>query len=176
VLVCAGAGGHTGRFNPFAFVSAVRSFWDGPLVLSGGIADAAGILAAEMLGADFAYMGTRFLACHESLGSAARKAMTVAAGIEDIVTSAAITGIPANWLMPSIVAAGFPLEQLETKGKIDFDAATSSAKAWKDIWGAGHGIGAVTQNEPVADIVARLSRDYQDLRRRHGLVAARAAS
>lgn len=165
VLVCAGAGGHTGRFNPFAFVSAVRTFWDGPLVLSGGIADGAGVLAAEALGADFAYMGTRFLACSESLGSPARKAMTVSAGIEDIVTSAAITGIPANWMMPSIVAAGFPIDQLDTKGKVDFDAATSSAKAWKDIWGAGHGVGAVTASEPVADIVQRLARDYRDLRR-----------
>lgn len=164
VLVCAGAGGHTGRFNPFAFVSAVRTFWDGPLVLSGGIADAAGVLAAQALGADFAYMGTRFLACNESLGSPVRKAMTVSAGIEDIVTSAAITGIPANWMMPSIVAAGFPLDQLDTKGKVDFDAATSSAKAWKDIWGAGHGVGAVTASEPVADIVRRLARDYRELR------------
>jgi nitronate monooxygenase len=165
VLVCAGAGGHTGRFNSFAFVSAVRTFWDGPLVLSGGIADAVGVLATEALGADFAYMGTRFLACNESLGSPARKAMTVSAGIEDIVTSAAITGIPANWMMPSIVAAGFPIDQLETKGKVDFDAATSSAKAWKDIWGAGHGVGAVMASEPVADIVQRLARDYRDLRR-----------
>jgi nitronate monooxygenase len=172
VLVCAGAGGHTGRFNPFAFVSAVRAFWDGPLVLSGGIADAAGVLATEMLGADFAYMGTRFLACRESLGSAERKAMTVAAGIEDIVTSAAITGIPANWLMPSIVAAGFPVDRLDTKGKgkVDFDAATSSAKAWKDIWGAGHGVGAITRSEPVAEIVQQLARDYHDLRRRRGLL------
>lgn len=168
VLVCAGAGGHTGRFSPFAFASAVRTFWDGPLVLSGGIADAAGLLAAEMLGADFAYMGTRFLACHESLGSAERKAMTVSAGLEDIVTSAAITGIPANWLMPSIVAAGFPVDQLETRGKVDFDAATSRSKAWKDIWGAGHGVGTITRSEAVAEIVEQLRRDYADLRRRRG--------
>jgi nitronate monooxygenase len=168
VLVCAGAGGHTGRYSPFAFASAVRAFWDGPLVLSGGIADAAGILAAEMLGADFAYMGTRFLACHESLGSAERKAMTVSAGLEDIVTSAAITGIPANWLMPSIVAAGFPVDQLDTRGKVDFDAATSRSKAWKDIWGAGHGVGTITRSEAVAEIVEQLGRDYLELRRRRG--------
>ena len=172
VLVCAGAGGHTGRYNPFAFASAVRAFWDGPVVLSGGIADAAGVLAAEMLGADFAYMGTRFLACHESLGSAERKAMTVSAGLEDIVTSAAITGIPANWMMPSIVAAGFPVDQLDTKGKIDFDAATSRSKAWKDIWGAGHGVGTITRSEAVAEIVEQLSRDYVDLRQRRGSPAA----
>lgn len=176
VLVCAGAGGHTGRFNPFAFVSAVREFWHGPIVLSGGIADAAGVFAAEVLGAEFAYMGTRFLASQESLGSPERKAMTVSAGIEDIVTSAAITGVPANWLMPSIVAAGFPVDQLESKGKVDFNAATSTAKAWKDIWGAGHGVGAVARSEPLAEIVQQLARDYQDLRRQRWAGSARQTS
>lgn len=175
VLVCAGAGGHTGRFNPFAFVSAVRAFWDGPLVLSGGIADAAGVLAAEMLGADFVYMGTRFLACEESLGSPERKAMTVSAGIEDVVTSAAITGIHGNWLMPSIKAAGFPLDRLDTRAKVDFDAATSSAKPWKDVWSAGHGVGATTASEPLAEIVRQLAFDYRELLRRRGLSASERA-
>jgi nitronate monooxygenase len=164
VLVCAGAGGHTGSYSPFAFMGAVREFWDGPVVLSGGIANAASVLAAEALGADFAYMGTRFIASQESLGDAARKEMTIAVAMEDIVTSACVTGVPANWMWPSLEAAGFKREDLKSERKMDF-TTTDSAKPWKNIWGAGQAVGAVQAVEPVAAIVDRLVADYEALRR-----------
>lgn len=163
ILLSAGAGGHTGRYSPFAMVGEVRRFWDGPLVLSGGIANARSIRAAEVLGADLVYMGTRFLASAESLGSPERKRMTTAAGLEDIVLSAAITGMPANWLKPSLEAAGISPDMLETKGTIDLTKTTEQFKAWKNIWGAGHGVGAVERVEPVAEIVAGIKRAYDAL-------------
>ena len=163
VLVSAGAGGHTGSYSPFAFVAEVRRFWSGPIVLSGAISDARSILAAQALGADFAYMGTRFLAAQESLGEPDRKAMTIAVSMEDIVTSAAVTGVPANWMLPSLTAAGFTPEMLRAERKMDFTSA-DKAKPWKNIWGAGQAVGAVTASEPVTDIVARLRADYSALR------------
>lgn len=163
VLVCAGAGGHTGSFSPFAFVAEVRRFWQGPIVLSGAIASAQSVLAAEMLGADFAYMGTRFIAAAESLGEQDRKDMTVAATMEDIITSAAVTGVPANWMLPSLKAAGFPLDGLREQRKMDF-TTTDSAKPWKNIWGAGHAVSAVTAIQPAAAIVDALANDYEALR------------
>ncbi|MCK9917343.1 nitronate monooxygenase [Microbacteriaceae bacterium K1510] len=162
VLVCAGAGGHTGSYNNFAFVAEVRTFWDGPIVLSGGIGNAASIMAAQVLGADLAYMGTRFIAAAESLGEAARKDMTVAAGMEDIITSAAVTGVPANWMLPSLKAAGFTPDQLRSERRVDF-TSTDTAKPWKNIWGAGHAVGAVNAIEPVATIVERLVAEYTAL-------------
>jgi nitronate monooxygenase len=163
VLVSAGAGGHTGSYSPFAFVAEVRRFWPGPIVLSGAISDARSILAAQALGADFAYMGTRFLAAQESLGEPDRKAMTIAVSMEDIVTSAAVTGVPANWMLPSLTAAGFTPEMLRAERKMDF-TSTDKAKPWKNIWGAGQAVGAVTASEPVAEIIARLRDDYTALR------------
>jgi len=171
VLLSAGAGGHTGRYSPFAMVAEVRRFWEGPLVLSGGIANARSIRAAETLGADLVYMGTRFLASAESLGSPERKQMTAAAGLEDIVLSAAITGMPANWLWPSLEAAGIKPEMLETKNKIDLAKTTEQFKAWKNIWGAGHGVGSVEKIEPVAEIVNRLKRDYDAISRAPGFAS-----
>lgn len=160
VLVCSGAGGHTGSYSAFAFIAEVRTFWDGPVVLSGGIANGASVLAAQVLGADFAYMGTRFIASTESLGEPARKDMTVAARMEDIVTSAAVTGVPANWMMPSLKAAGLSPEILKSERKIDF-TNTDTAKPWKNIWGAGQAVGAVQAIEPVATIVDALVADYR---------------
>lgn len=163
VLVCSGAGGHTGSYSAFAFISEVRTFWQGPVVLSGGIANAASVLAAQVLGADFAYMGTRFIAATESLGEPARKDMTVAATMEDIITSAAVTGVPANWMMPSLKAAGLTPEILKSERKIDF-TNTDTAKPWKNIWGAGQAVGAVQAVESVATIVDGLVAEYQALR------------
>jgi nitronate monooxygenase len=160
VLLSVGAGGHTGRYNPFALVAEVRRFWDGPLVLSGGIANGRSIRAAQALGADLVYMGTRFIASAESLGSPERKRMTAGCGLEDIIQSAAITGMPANWMRPSLEAAGIDLDKLDGK-KIDLARSTEEFKAWKNIWGAGHGVGAVEDIEPVAEIVAKLKRDYE---------------
>lgn len=164
VLVCSGAGGHTGRYSPFAFVSEVRRFWSGPIVLSGAITDARSLIAAQVLGADLTYMGTRFIASNESLGEAERKAMTVAVNMEEIVTSAAITGVPANWMLPSLRAAGFSDEDLNNTRKSDFSSA-DNAKPWKNIWGAGQGVGAVTEIEPVAKIIETLDAEYQALKK-----------
>ena len=162
VLVCSGAGGHTGKYNPFAFIADVRQFWSGPIVLSGGITNARSIIAAEVLGADFAYMGTRFIASQESLGDPARKAMTVEVVMEDIVTSAAVTGVPANWMLPSLRAAGFTDEQIQSTRKSDFSSA-ENAKPWKNIWGAGQGVGAVTRIESTAAIVEGIEAEYRRL-------------
>lgn len=168
VLVCAGAGGHTGTYSPFAFMAEVRAFWSGPVVLSGAIADAPSLLAAQMLGADLAYMGTRFLASEESLGEPERKIMTVAASMEDTITSAAITGVPANWLRQSLRAAGISEEQLRSPAKVNFSTA-ATAKPWKNIWGAGQGVGSVRAVEPVAAIVEKLLEHYLALRTEQGL-------
>lgn len=159
ILLSAGAGGHTGRYNPFALVAELRRIWSGPLVLSGCIADGRAILAAQVMGADLAYMGTRFLAARESLGEEARKRMTLAATLEDVVTSAAITGVPANWLLPSLKEAGFPLDTLDERRRVDF-SNPEAAKPWKNIWGAGQGVGAVRAIEGVEAIVAGLGAEY----------------
>ncbi|MES2534378.1 MAG: nitronate monooxygenase [Pseudomonadota bacterium] len=169
VLLCAGAGGHTGIYNPFAFVREVRQFWNGPLVLSGGIADAAGIRAAEVLGADLVYMGTRFIAAAESLVSDDYRKMVVEASLEDIVTSAAITGVSASWMKASLVATGWTPDKLASaeKRKPDFSGDIGAeGKAWKNVWSAGQGVGLVNAIAPVADIVAALKHDYDALRAR----------
>ena len=149
VLVAAGAGGHTGQYSPFALVDEVRSFWGGPIILGGGIGNARGIAAAQILGADFAYMGTRFIAAPESLVSDENRAMLVRATASDIVTTSAITGVPSNWMRESLEAAGFTPEMLETKKKIDFSNLHGDTKAWKTVWGAGHSVGSAVQRPVV---------------------------
>lgn len=153
VLVAAGAGGHTGQYSPFALVDEVRAFWDGPIVLGGGIGNVRGIAAAQTLGADFAYMGTRFIAAPESLVSDEYRAMLVRAKASDIVTTSAITGVPSNWMRESLEAAGFTPEMLETKKKIDFSNLHGDTKAWKTVWGAGHSVGQTRSVQTVAEIV-----------------------
>lgn len=164
VLVAAGAGGHTGQMTGFAFVPAVREFFDGPIVLAGGIADGAGIRAAEVLGADLAYMGTRFIAAEESLAHSDYRQMLVDATEQDLILTNAITGVHANWLKPSMIRAGLDPEKLERDPDIDFTDPQSGAKRWANIWSAGHGVGAVDRIEPVADLVARLKREYDAAR------------
>jgi len=156
VLVAAGAGGHTGQYSPFALVDEVRRFWHGPIVLGGGIGNARAIAAAQMLGADFAYMGTRFIATPESLVSDDNRAMLVRATASDIVTTAAITGVPSNWLRESLDRAGFTPEMLETRKAIDFSNLHGDAKAWKTVWGAGHSVGQTRSVQTVAEIVEEL--------------------
>jgi nitronate monooxygenase len=163
VLVCAGAGGHTGAFSPFAFVDEVRRFWDGPIVLGGAITNARALRAALGLGADFGYMGTRFIAARESLAPDDYRQMLVRAGMGDIVTSAAITGVKGNWLRESLERSGFDFSLVDTAAKIDFSNIQGDAKAWKNIWGAGQGVGAVTAVQSVAEIVDDLARDYAAL-------------
>jgi nitronate monooxygenase len=161
ILVCSGAGGHTGQLSPFAFIPAVRAIFDGLIVAGGGVSTGAGIRAMELLGADVVSMGTHFIAAQESLASDAYRQMLVDADVEDIVLSAHFTGVPANYLWPSIEAAGVSRDALDQpRGSIKFDDEDSRAKAWKDIWSAGQGVGGTCAIEPLAEIVARLSREY----------------
>lgn len=157
VLVAAGAGGHTGPIAGFAFVEEVRRFYAGPLVLGGGIGSGRAIRAAEILGADFAYLGTRFLATTESMVSEEQKRMVVDSGSEDIVCSASFTGVKANWLRQSIVNYGLDPDHLP-EGQIDF--SRQDLKRWRDIWSAGQGVGAVDRICPLAEVVAQLEREY----------------
>jgi nitronate monooxygenase len=164
ILLVSGAGGHTGKYSAFAFVEEVRRFWNGPLLLGGAIGSARGIAAALDLGADFAYMGTRFIATPESLVSDDNRAMIVRAEMSDIVTSQAITGVSANWLRESVELGGFTEEMLEAKGKVDFSNIQGDVKAWKNIWGAGHGVGNTTRIQTVAEIIDELAADMAALK------------
>lgn len=165
VLIASGAGGHTGSYSPFAFVDEVRRFWPGPLVLGGAISNARAMRAALCLGADFVYMGTRFIGAPESLVGDEYRRMLVRAGLADIVTTRAITGVNANWLRESLEAAHFDFSTLDVAGKIDFSDITGDTKAWKNIWGAGQGVGAVKSVQTVRAIVDELAAEYGSLQR-----------
>jgi len=162
IAVAAGAGGHAGTLSPFALVQEIREWFDGPLLLSGAIATGGAILAAEAMGADMAYIGSPFIATTEARASDAYKQTIVDSNAADIVYSNYFTGIHGNYLKPSIAAAGMDPDHLPEAdpSKMDFDKATTGAKAWKDIWGCGQGIGAVKAVEPVEALVARLAREY----------------
>jgi len=173
VLVCAGAGGHGGTLSPFAFVREVRRFWDGPIALAGGLCDGCGIRAAEVMGADFAYMGTRFIATRESAADADYKAMLVQGYAADIVYTPAFSGIPANYLWGSIRACGIDparLDTIQTDNGSDelFSGLDQKPKAWKQIWSAGHGIGAITDIPAAAELVQRLLDEYHAAAARPG--------
>ncbi|MCI3131958.1 NAD(P)H-dependent flavin oxidoreductase [Phenylobacterium aquaticum] len=161
VLVAAGAGGHTGPISGFAFAPAVREVFGGTIVLGGGIGSGRAIRAAQMLGADLANLGTRLIACTESMAVAGYKQMLIEATAEDIVTSAALTGIPANWLKASLAAAGYDAEGLKTKAEISLGRPEDAAKRWRDVWAAGQGAGEVRAVEPLAKIVDDLVADYE---------------
>jgi len=165
--ICAGAGGHTGALSPFAFVSAVRDFFDGPVIVGGAIGDGAAIAGALAAGADYVYMGTRFIAAAESMAPEAYRDMLVAADIEDLVVSAGITGTPASWLRPSLRANGLDPDAMPEAPTRAYDSATSfKGKKWSDVWSAGQGVGAVRAVEPVAGIVDRLEAEYHAARAR----------
>lgn len=166
VLVAAGAGGHTGNMTGFSFVPAVREFFDGPVILGGGITNGAGIRAAEVLGADLAYMGTRFIACEESLAAPEYREMLVNSTVDDLILTRAITGVAANWLKPSIARAGYDLDAMEKNPDVDFTDPQSGAKRWAHVWSAGHGVGLIDRAEPVASLVARLKAEYGEARKR----------
>lgn len=166
ILVCAGAGGHAGTLSPFALVGEIRKFWDGPIALSGAIASGSSILAAQAMGADFAYIGTRFIATREANAVAAYKQALIDAAAGDIVYTPYFTGVHGNYLKQSIVAAGLDPANLPARDKtaMDFGAAaadSNGAKAWRDIWGAGQGVGAIDEILPAADVVARLQDEYR---------------
>jgi nitronate monooxygenase len=160
VLVAAGAGGHTGHTVGFAFVEEVRAFWGGPIVLGGAISTGHAIRAAEVLGADLAYLGTALIACEESMADPAYKQMVVEADAASIVPSKGITGITANWLRPSLIAAGYDPANMPEDKKPDFENAQDDAKAWKNLWSAGQGVGAVRSCVPLAELIARLKEEY----------------
>jgi nitronate monooxygenase len=170
IAVAAGAGGHAGVKSPFALVQEIRRWFDGPLALSGAIATGGAVLAAQAMGADFAYIGSAFIATDEARAPDAYKRMIVDATSDDIVYSNLFTGVLGNYLRGSIAAAGLDPENLPTSdvSKMNF-AGAGAAKAWKDIWGAGQGVGAVTEIVPAAALVERLGREYAAARRRLGL-------
>ncbi|MEQ9465175.1 MAG: nitronate monooxygenase [Haliea sp.] len=161
VLVAAGAGGHTGQQSGFAFVEEVRQFWDGDIVLGGGISSGRGVRAAQVLGATYAYMGTRFIATEESMAVPEYKQMVVDANGADIICSDALTGVKANWLRASLVAAGYDPANMPSGAKIDIAASTGDAKRWRDVWSAGQGVGAIKEILPIAALVDRLEAEYR---------------
>lgn len=165
VAVCAGAGGHAGRLSPFALVREIREFYDGPLALSGSISHGASVLAAEALGADFAYAGSMFIASKEANAIDAYKQDIVANSADGIIYTNLFTGVHGNYLKSSITRAGLDPEHLPESdpSKMDF-GSNRPAKAWKDIWGSGQGIGAVKQIEPVSAQVDRLEAEYKAAR------------
>jgi nitronate monooxygenase len=159
--ISAGAGGHTGHLSAFAFISAVREFFDGWIVVGGGIADGAGIAGAIAAGADFVYMGTRFLPSLESRAVQQYKQMVVDCGPDDLVVSAAITGTAASWLVPSLVACGMDPRALDSAASRNYDTGNSDAwKRWRDLWACGQGLQVIRSIEPVATIVQRLEDEY----------------
>ena len=156
ILVANGAGGHAGVVNPFALVEEVRSFFDGTIILSGCLSTGRDVAAATMMGADFAYMGTRFISTTESMAQAEYKQMIVEAGASDITYTPAVSGIPANFLTPSLIANGIDPKTLP-EHKLDM---ADEAKAWKTVWSAGQGSAGVRDVLPAADLVARLAEEH----------------
>ncbi len=159
-LICAGAGGHTGQISPFAFVEEVRQFFDGEIILSGAVSNGRAIYAAEVLGADYVYMGTRFIPSHECLAADDYKQMVVDASAGDIVTSDSVTGVKANWLKNSLLNAGYDLKNMPPAGDINFLEAAGDVKRWRDIWAAGQAVGSITQQQSIKDIVDQLAQEY----------------
>jgi len=159
-LVSAGAGGHTGQMAGFAFVPAVREFFDGILILAGAIGDGRAVRAAEILGAELSYMGTRFIACEESIAFDPYKQMVVDSDFSDLILTNSFSGAHAYYLRPSIISAGLDPDNLPRKDGMDLTGSESKIKAWKDVWSAGQGIGTVQQVEPLADIVDQIAAEY----------------
>ncbi|MBL0091001.1 MAG: nitronate monooxygenase [Piscinibacter sp.] len=169
IAVAAGAGGHAGVKSPFALIQEIRSWFDGPIALSGSIATGGAVLAAQAMGADLAYIGSAFIATEEARASEAYKQAIVEGTSDDIVYSSLFTGVHGNYLKPSIRAAGLDPDNLPESdpSKMSFGGGEGSkSKAWKDIWGCGQGIGAVDKVVPTRELVARLAREYQDARQR----------
>jgi nitronate monooxygenase len=171
IAVAAGAGGHAGTLSPFALVREIREWFDGPLLLAGAIATGGGILAAQAMGADMAYIGSPFIATREARAVDAYKQMIVDSNAADIVYSNYFTGVHGNYLKGSITATGMDPDALPVADptKMDFDKAVSGPKAWKEIWGAGQGVGAVKAVVPVAELVGRLENEYEAARKQLAL-------
>ena len=162
VLVCTGAGGHTGEYALMPFLDEVRSFFDGPIMVGGGISNGRSIRAAETLGIDFAYIGTRFLAAQETLISDAYRQMVWDSKMEDLIQSRAITGALGNWMRASVEASGLSLDDTKKIAKIDFSGDMhAGSKAWKTVWSAGQGVGNVKKPETIKEIIDILKKEYQ---------------
>jgi nitronate monooxygenase len=161
IAVAGGAGGHTGTINPFALMNEIRRLHDGIVVLAGGMTTGRDVLAAQAMGANLAYLGTRFIATRESDAAEPHKRMIVDSNATDIFFSAAIDGAPANWLAPSLVAAGMDLDRLRTTLPGKIVSAQESKKRWKDIWTAGHGVGNIDDIPPTAELCRRLKAEYR---------------
>ena len=171
IAVAAGAGGHAGTLSPFALVGEIRRWFDGPLALSGAIATGDAILAARAMGADFAYIGSAFIATEEASAAPEYKQMLLDSAASDIVYTNLITGVHGNYLRASLAGAGLDPDNLPVSDPSQMDYGSGRSKAWKDIWGAGQGVGALTAVTPAAELVARLSREYWAAQRRLGLAA-----
>ena len=162
VLVCTGAGGHTGEYALMPFLDEVRSFFDGPIMVGGGISNGRSIRAAETLGVDFAYIGTRFLAAQETLISDAYRQMVWDSKMEDLIQSRAITGALGNWMRASVEASGLSLDDTKKIAKIDFSGDMhAGSKAWKTVWSAGQGVGSVRKPETIKEIIDILKKEYE---------------
>ena len=169
VAVAAGAGGHAGVKSPFALIQEIRQWFDGPLALSGSISTGGAVLAAQAMGADFAYIGSAFIATDEARAADAYKQSIVDSNSDDIVYSSLFTGVHGNYLKPSIIAAGMDPDNLPDGDLKTMNFASgegSKSKAWKDIWGCGQGIGAISKVQSTADFVAQLKREYEQARQR----------
>jgi len=167
VAVAAGAGGHAGVKSPFALVQEIRQWFDGPVALSGSIATGGAVLAAQAMGADFAYIGSAFIATHEARASDAYKQAIVECTSDDIVYSSLFTGVHGNYLKPSIAAAGLDPDNLPESDPSQMNFAGgegSKSKAWKDIWGCGQGIAAIQSVTGAAEFISRLKREYEEAR------------
>jgi nitronate monooxygenase len=166
IAVAAGAGGHAGVKSPFALVQEIRQWFDGPVALSGSIATGGAVLAAQAMGADFAYIGSAFIATHEARAAEAYKQAIVECNSDDIVYSNLFTGVHGNYLAPSIRAAGLDPDHLPESDPSMMNFGGDAKKAWKDIWGSGQGIGAINKIQSTADFVAQLRREYREARER----------
>ena len=168
IAVCAGAGGHAGSLSPFALVKELREEFDGVIILSGAMTSGADVLAAQAMGADLAYIGTRFIATEEANAVEGYKDMIVGSKADDIVYSSLFSGVLGNYLKGSVANAGFDPDNLPEgdKATMDFEKAQSEAKAWRDIWGAGQGVGNIKDVVPVRELVLRMEQEYEAARRR----------
>ncbi|MFC7050456.1 NAD(P)H-dependent flavin oxidoreductase [Emcibacter nanhaiensis] len=162
ILVCSGAGGHAGSLSPFALVQEVREFFDGTILLAGSISTGRSVLAAQAMGADLAYMGTRFIATKEANADPDYKQMLIDHAASDIVYSSLFTGVHGNYLKPSISRAGLDPENLPEADKSKMNFGSAETKAWRDIWGAGQGLGSIKDAPATADLVAHLVQEYTD--------------
>ncbi|MBK6854549.1 MAG: nitronate monooxygenase [Burkholderiales bacterium] len=169
IAVAAGAGGHAGVKSPFALIQEIRTWFDGPIALSGSIASGGAVLAAQAMGADFAYIGSAFIATDEARASEAYKQAIVDGNSDDIVYSNLFTGVHGNYLKPSIRAAGLDPDNLPESDPTKMNFGGDAKKAWKDIWGCGQGIGAIDKVQPAGELVARLRAEYEAARTRLGL-------